>query len=1014
MPGEHDHPDPSDRSGGTVGQVRPGQQAQGAKQPVPLIDAISPGVQTFPPLAGGPGGSFSYGGTRSNLGQNSRQQQQPQPPKMNDLQQFYMEPVDMMSWQQYNFSFKFCIEMCLDALCKSSKQLFVAHLNMISRMVVGYQVIAKMEKPELIALSSSGGDGDGDGGANHVGAPIIDDDALDNVRLILRKITSALAQFTINGYLHLSAAADSPNYLGALDRSDDGKEKAVDGSRSRTRSGLSGRKAKQQQQQPQHLYKKDVASVGGSASSSSYDDGEETDFGGDSGSDSDVDSNYSDSDSDEEVDEDDATDSKVPVDAKTTPKLVLNDGSSPIKPTTGPAPATTKKRSTFASHNKQNSIDEHELYLKQARKNATKLLNRAQDLRSQFAKMSIAKGEDPESLPLCYPRFYKNRFQGGNFKNQFIDGLDGHYNNNGGFSGGWNSSSGSGSAGGSSLGGSGYGYNFGGGAKQQSDAFMDDNSNNNSMRLLLDDSLYDSMVKLEAKAKEMLGGVLEVVQTPVPKEVKLTDFIEDRNLNILTLVYHTIPILSHIMNTVENIDFTVFIMINKLSKGARYGGPAGRSGGAFSSGVGGGAFSGGSRFTGGGMTSRQDTITDLEEDVVGSNSQFYETTAKSLELMISEFMHLKQNLHTMVTMLILDAQNLTVEDPETFNGLRDDGVVYNPQAGQTEIAKLAKAVQDSLTTQSMENDYVYDGNLKLITTIHDLELQINLLVESVSQLKEQRTNIMNYCSRLMNTDFNVASLFIAERHNTMFSSVVTAPSEYLFERKSTMEGESVPWFMDIDDEEKSLIYDSSGLKGGSVAGLVAKLVDPVMPEEPEFVDTMLTFFATFTTPMQFFTLLIDKFRLDLPEGLSYEEYNAWLEKKFKPQQTRVISVFEKLFSKYWLVHYTSDALIAKWRDFVDSSSIISQEQRNLGFMVMEIKTQQEYFECFGNGNPEPIKVPANPPDPVGDFHKLRDVMKIRVLNIAPVELARQITLIQFELQGCFEKFQEHCQFHSKL
>ncbi|GMG53320.1 unnamed protein product [Ambrosiozyma monospora] len=513
-----------------------------------------------------------------------------------------------------------------------------------------------------------------------------------------------------------------------------------------------------------------------------------------------------------------------------------------------------------------------------------------------------------------------------------------------------------------------------------------DDSSNNSMRLLLDDSLYDSMVKLEAKAKEMLGDVLEVVQTPVPKEVKLIDFIEDRNLNVLTLVYHSIPILSHIMNTVENIDFTVFIMIKKLSKGARLGGTGGR-----------GQFSGGSRFTGGGMTSRQDTITDLEEDLVGSNSQFYETTAKSLELMISEFMHLKQNFHTMVTMLILDSQNLTVEDPETFNGLRDDGVVYNPQARQTEVAKLAKAVQDSLATQSMENDYVYDGNLKLITTIHDLELQINLLIESVSQLKEQRTNIMNYCSRLMNTDFNVASLFIAERHNTMVSSVVTAPSEYLFERNSTLEGESVPWFMDLDDEEKSLIYDSSGLKGGSVAGLVAKLVDPVMPEEPEFVDTMLTFFATFTTPMQLFTLLIDKYRLDLPEGLSYEEYNAWLEKKFKPQQTRVISVFEKLFSKYWLVHYTSDALIAKWRDFVDSSPIISQEQRNLGMLVMEIKTQQEYFDCFGNGNPEPIKVPENPPSPKADFQKLRDVMKIRLLHIDALELARQITLIQFSL-----------------
>ncbi|GMG56140.1 unnamed protein product [Ambrosiozyma monospora] len=503
LPGEHGHPDHSDRvdNVGGVGQVR-GQQPLGSKQVgVPLIDVISPGVQSFPPLAGvsgygGGGSSFNYG-PRSNLGgfslaqaQNNRQHQ---PPKMNDLKQFYMEPTDMMSWEQYNFSFKFCIEMCLDALCKSSKQLFVAHLNMISRMVVGYQVIAKMEKPELIALSS----GNGNDGAN-VGAPIIDydEDALDKVRLILRKITSALAQFTINGYLHLSAAADSPNYLGSLGQSgNDGKGK---GAAAGSRSGLS-RKAKQQ-----HSYKeKDLVSVGGSASSSSCDDGEVTDFGADGGSDSDVDSDYSDSDSDfdEEDDEDNISipstsagpGSNAGVGAKpTTPKLVLNDGSGPIKSTAGPTP--TKARSTFNNHNKQNSLDdEHEAYLKQARKNATKLLNRAQDLFSQFAKMSIAKGEDPKLLPLCYPRFFKNRFQGGNFKNQFIDCSDGH---NGGFSGGWNSGSGSGSgsgysAGGSSVGGSGYGYGYGfGGAKQQSDAFMDDSSNN-SMRLLLDDSLYD-------------------------------------------------------------------------------------------------------------------------------------------------------------------------------------------------------------------------------------------------------------------------------------------------------------------------------------------------------------------------------------------------------------------------------------------------------------------------------------------------------------------------------------------
>lgn len=77
------------------------------------------------------------------------------------------------------------------------------------------------------------------------------------------------------------------------------------------------------------------------------------------------------------------------------------------------------------------------------------------------------------------------------------------------------------------------------------------------------------------------------------------------------------------------------------------------------------------------------------------------------------------------------------------------------------------------------------------------------IYQSVSALQKQRQYILNYCSHLMNTDFSIASFFIAERHNTM--SATASQSDFYYGRKKLSESSTTSWYLDSSDEEKQLI-----------------------------------------------------------------------------------------------------------------------------------------------------------------------------------------------------------------
>lgn len=590
----------------------------------------------------------------------------------------------------------------------------------------------------------------------------------------------------------------------------------------------------------------------------------------------------------------------------------------------------------------------------------------------------ILHSNNSKILPMVYSRFIRDKFEAGNFKNQF--------SNINSF---------------------------------KPDFFI--NSNQNQVNILLDDDVLNRIKLLEKKISNGLKEIQDILNDKIPQGVPLKRFLDDRNLKLLTSIYQCIPILASFMDIIESIDLTVFAMIDKLAaKPIEYIRQdtliSQRDNSPLSEGLFG--YSSQIRSNSHAIIDNDDFNNEFNDDLDNSNQAFYDATAKIFRPMIQDFGYLKQTIHSAFTDLILDAQTISADDPETFFAGKTEkisnekGSAYSLKVKQVADIMMKRLEQIDLF---LYNDGIYalEPTLKLTETIKLANERVHLLRLSVSQLKDERKSILNYCSRLMNTDFNIASLFINERHNTLVSRASqTAPidksvsttnsgnygqvdnyysdkyNETLDKNDPTVWSERIrlPWYMTPDHDEENLIYEASTLRGGPSRGLIAKLVNPLNQYDELYEKTFLCLFSTFIKPTRLFEILIEKYRLTMPTALSYEEYGIWLEEKLKPQQKNVLSVFEKLFSNYWIVNYTTPELINIWESFINETPSIDLSLIELAAKVMSFSVQEEYIDYFNLGNSESKLIPMTP------LNNTILQLKLQQMNINYV--AEQITAVQ--------------------
>ena len=208
--------------------------------------------------------------------------------------------------------------------------------------------------------------------------------------------------------------------------------------------------------------------------------------------------------------------------------------------------------------------------------------------------------------------------------------------------------------------------------------------------------------------------------------------------------------------------------------------------------------------------------------------------------------------------------------------------------------------------------------------------------------------------------------------------------------------EGTPWFLQLDHQNEVAYetkFDPPQLKSGTLRGLVEQLTrhDRL---DASFNGTFLLTYRSFTTAAELFELLVRRFSIQPPSGLSREEYPTWEEKKQKLVRFRVVNILKNWFETYWMEenNEASQRLLERAYAFA-KNTVANTKTPGSGPLMAAIDQRlkgqdtsaKRLVLTLTNSAPPPI-LPKN-------------MKKLKFLDIDAKEFARQLTIIESKLYG---------------
>lgn len=577
-------------------------------------------------------------------------------------------------------------------------------------------------------------------------------------------------------------------------------------------------------------------------------------------------------------------------------------------------------------------------------------------------------------LPQMYPRFIKNEFNGGNWCNPFFTSPNPILN-----------------ASGNEL------------------------KNRFHSKIIIDNSAYDIIMNASNEIITLVSEIKKFLDPSVQHIYFNNELKNERNTQILKLVYKLLHHASSMVDTIESFDFTVFCLIRKYGK-SKSEGKSNVTKESFDT-----KFSSfGTSLTsilgtesptsigtpinatldslkrgdsGGNLSTNASTST---ENITKAYENFKSTLTFDYPVVL-EFFQLKQQLHDLLSSIVLNTQSITLNDPEVFKGMKEEEPLYYYREAQRIPLERSAIILLSILVQQLKaqmgNSITLESDAVMNETLDDVVQFTDVLLRVIRSLIEEREQILNYATRVMHDDFNV-QLLLMEMNNTSAADKVNDDHSYYQGQKKA---EDVPWYLE-GDEEYDLLFDIKGnIKGGTKEALVAHLTHH-QSIDTSFNNAFLFTFATMMPISEFIQLLINRFNLEAPEGLSYDEFNSWSTKKQSPIRLRVMNIMKLLLEKHWLKSYYNENLLRRWLAFCESPAVRSYSVGKTICNDIEKVLRGEII-CIER---EPVlNSKVRPPAPL--MEKVRK--KLKLLDIDYIELARQLTLREFKMYSKITKFQ---------
>ena len=210
------------------------------------------------------------------------------------------------------------------------------------------------------------------------------------------------------------------------------------------------------------------------------------------------------------------------------------------------------------------------------------------------------------------------------------------------------------------------------------------------------------------------------------------------------------------------------------------------------------------------------------------------------------------------------------------------------------------------------------------------------------------------------------------------------------------DSEEVPEYLKLDHEGERAYdtkVDPPVLKGGTLTGLVEQLTRHDKLDSP-FNNTFLLTYRSFTTAPELFEMLVKRWSIQPPYGLSTTSLDEWTAKKQKPIRFRVVNILKSWFDNYWMEAHdeSSQQLMQRVYQFA-KDTVQSTNTPGAGPLLTAIQQRMQGQDAsskrlvltLNSQAPQPI-IPKN-------------MKKLKFLDIDALEFARQLTIIESRLYG---------------
>lgn len=183
------------------------------------------------------------------------------------------------------------------------------------------------------------------------------------------------------------------------------------------------------------------------------------------------------------------------------------------------------------------------------------------------------------------------------------------------------------------------------------------------------------------------------------------------------------------------------------------------------------------------------------------------------------------------------------------------------------------------------------------------------------------------------------------------------------------------------------------IRGGSLLALVEQLTrhDKL---DSNFNNTFLLTYRSFTTARELFELLVLRFGIQPPEGLSPTDYEVWRERKQSPIRFRVVNILKNWFETFWMEDNSEEETKLLIRDVYNFARDTVKSTETPGSTpLMAVLDQRMNGKDVGRRliqtQSQPTPAPILP----------KNMKKLKFLDIDPTEFARQLTIIESRLYG---------------